>query len=215
MTILHTLLNYLLHIDTYVIAATHLLGAWTYVILFVIIFCETGLIFAAFLPGDSLLFATGTLSATAPDTLNIHLLFVLLLTASIIGNGVNYYIGKWLGPKLFCNESLLFNRKYINRAHAFYEMYGGKAIVIARFIPIIRTFIPLIAGIGHMRYKSFFIFNCLGATLWIGGLLYGSYLFGNIPFVRLHFSAVIFGMIGLSIMPLIVELFRKTFYRTT
>lgn len=210
MNILQTFIHYLLHIDTYVITAANTLGLWTYFILFAIIFCETGLIFAAFLPGDSLLFATGTLSATAPETFNIHLLFALLLAASIIGNGINYATGKWLGSRLFSNESFFFNQKHIDRAHVFYEKYGGKAIVIARFMPIIRTFVPFVAGIGQMRYRSFFIFNCLGAIIWIGALLYGSYLFGNIPFVRMHFSAVIFGMIGLSLLPLMIGFLRKT-----
>jgi len=206
---LHTLLGYILHIDTYVLAATNALGPWTYVILFAIFLLETGFIFAAFLPGDSLLFAVGALSAAAPLTLNIHLLFILLITASTIGNAINYYTGKWLGPRLFCNNSLLFNRKHIDRAQIFYEKYGAKAIVIARFIPIIRTFVPFVAGIGKMRYSNFLIFNLLGATIWIGGLLYTSYLFGNIPFIRLHFSAVIFSIIGLSLLPLFIELLRK------
>lgn len=209
MNSLHLLFNYILHLDHYVSALTNLLGPWTYIFLFAIFFCETGIIFMAFLPGDSLLFAVGSIAALTPGTLNIHLLFFLLLTASVLGNGVNYFIGKWIGPRVFCNDSFLFNRKHLEHTHAFYERYGAKAIVLARFMPIVRTFAPFVAGIGAMCYKRFAFYNFVGATLWIGGILYLSYLFGNITFIQAHFSAVIFAIIIISVLPALFEFFRK------
>lgn len=212
MTTLHYLINFILHLDDHLIAFVTAYGAWTYALLFAIIFCETGIIFAAFLPGDSLLFATGALTASLPGVLNVHVLFALLVAASVIGNGVNYFIGKWIGPKVFrSGNSLFFNRSHILRAHYFYERYGGKAIIIARFIPIIRTVVPFVAGVGYMTYRYFFIFNLIGALLWVGGLVYVSYWFGNIPFVKQHFSLVILAIIGISLLPPVVEIIRHRF----
>lgn len=208
MNALHSLISFILHLDQHLIAFVSAYGMWTYVLLFTIIFCETGIIFAALLPGDSLLFATGALAAHIPGTLDVNTLFILLVTASVTGNGMNYFIGKWIGPKVFKGDSLLLNKKHLVKAHAFYERYGGKTIIIARFIPIIRTVAPFIAGIGYMTYRQFFIFNLIGALLWIGVLVYGSYLFGNIPFVKEHFSLVIIAIIILSLMPPIVEMLR-------
>jgi membrane-associated protein len=212
METLTALINYILHLDQHLVVFITAYGIWIYALLFLIIFCETAIIFAAFLPGDSLLFAAGALTATANDILNIHLLFALLVTASVVGNGVNYFIGKWLGPKVFYSRhSWLFNKKYLEKAHAFYERYGGKTIIIARFIPIIRTFAPFIAGIGYMTYRQFFIYNFIGAFLWIGLLLYTSYFFGNIPVVKEHFSLVILAIIILSILPAIIEMIRRRY----
>ena len=209
MDTLQILINFILHIDEHLIAFVTTYGIWTYALLFLIIFCESGIIFTAFLPGDSLLFATGALTASMADVLNVHVLFILLVTASVTGNGLNYFIGKWIGPKVFRSpNSWIFNQKHIEKAHVFYERYGGKAIVIARFIPIIRTLVPFIAGVGYMTYRQFFIFNLLGALLWIGILVYGSYLFGNIPFVKQHFSFVILAIIVLSLTPPILEYMR-------
>lgn len=209
MTTLQSLLSFILHLDQHLIAFVAAYGAWTYVLLFAIIFCETGIIFTAFLPGDSLLFATGAIAANTSGVLNVHMLFILLVIASVTGNGMNYFLGKWIGPRVFCSgNSRLFNRKHIDNAHAFYERYGGKTIIIARFIPIIRTFVPFVAGIGYMTYRQFFVFNLIGALLWIGGLVYGSYLFGNIPIVKQHFSLVILAIIALSLLPPIVEYIR-------
>jgi membrane-associated protein len=210
MDTLHALINFILHIDEQLIAFVTTYGAWTtYALLFLIIFCECGIVFAAFLPGDSLLFATGALTASTGDVLNIHTLFILLVIASVTGNGLNYFIGNWIGPKVFhSRNSWLFNKKYIEKAHVFYERYGGKAIVIARFVPIIRTLVPFIAGVGYMTYRQFFFYNLLGALLWIGGIVYGSYLFGNIPIVKQHFSLVILAIILLSLMPPLVEIIR-------
>lgn len=209
MDTLHYLINFILHIDEHLIAFVTTYGAWTYALLFLIIFCESGIVFAAFLPGDSLLFATGALTASMTGILNINMLFLLLVIASVTGNGINYFIGNWIGPKVFCSgNSWIFNKKHIEKAHVFYDRYGGKAIVIARFIPIIRTIVPFIAGVGYMKYRQFFFYNLLGAMLWIGGLVYGSYLFGNIPFVKQHFSLVILAIIVLSLMPPVVEVIR-------
>lgn len=210
MEILHFLLDFLLHLDKHLIAFVTTYGAWTYFLLFIIIFCETGIIFTAILPGDSLLFAAGALTASLGDVLNVHILFILLAAASIAGNGLNYFIGKSLGPIIFRSKrSLLFNPKNIEKTHAFFERYGGKAIIIARFMPIFRTFAPFVAGIGYMTYRQFFIYSVIGAILWIGTLVYGSYLFGNIPIVKENFSLVIVAIIILSITPALFEIVRR------
>jgi len=214
MDTLHSLINFILHIDEHLIAFVTAYGAWTYALLFLIIFCESGIIFTAFLPGDSLLFAIGALTASMSGVLNIHLLFFFLVIASVSGNGLNYFVGNWIGPKVFrSGNSWIFNKKHIEKAHVFYERYGGKAIIIARFIPIVRTLVPFIAGVGYMKYRQFFIFNLVGALLWIGGLVYGSYLFGNIPFVKQHFSLVILAIIILSLMPPLIEMIRHRYFR--
>lgn len=210
MDTIHSILNFILHLDEHLIAFVTTYGAWTYVLLSIIIFCETGIIFTAFLPGDSLLFATGALVAKMPEVLNIHFLFMLLLLASVLGNGMNYFIGKWVGPKVFYSgKSWLFNKHYIDKAHAFYERYGGKTIILARFVPLIRTFAPFIAGIGYMTYRQFFLYNLIGAFLWISILVYGSYLFGNIPIVKQHFSLVILLLIVLSLCPFLLSFIKR------
>lgn len=212
MDILHTILNFILQLDDHLLAFVTAYGPWTYVLLFLIIFCETGIIFTAILPGDSLLFTAGALAASATDVLNVHMLFFLLMTASVCGNGLNYFIGQWIGPKLFfSNQSWIFNQKHIDKAHHFYEKYGGKTIIIARFIPIVRTFAPFIAGIGYMTYRQFFVYSVVGAILWIGVLVYGSFLFGNIPIVKEHFSLVILAIIILSILPALIEFVRHKY----
>jgi membrane-associated protein len=216
MDTLHYILNFILHLDDHLIAFVTAYGAWTYALLFLIIFCETGIIITAVLPGDSLLFAAGALTASATDALNVHILFALLVTASTLGNGLNYFIGKWLGPKVFrSSNSWIFNQKNIDKAHGFYERYGGKTIIIARFLPIIRTFAPFVAGIGYMTYRQFLIYSVIGAFLWIGILVYGSFLFGNIPFVKQHFSLVIIAIIFLSIVPALLEVLRRKLSRRT
>lgn len=210
MEILHNLLNFFLHIDEHLITFVTQYGAWTYALLFLIIFSETGIVFIAFLPGDSLLFAAGAIAAHSHHALNINLLFVLLVFASVLGNGINYFIGKWIGPRVFrSRQSWLFNPAHLEKAHSFYERYGGKAIIIARFIPIVRTVVPFIAGIGYMTYRQFFIYNLIGALLWMGLLLYGSYSFGNIPVVKEHFSLVIIAIILLSVLPAFIEFARR------
>jgi len=214
MSMLHSIIDFALHLDMHLLAFVSTYGLWTYLLLFLIIFCETGIIFTAILPGDSLLFTAGALSANATDALNVHILFLLLVVASVSGNGLNYFIGKWLGPKVFfSNQSWIFNQKHLDNAHHFYERYGGKTIIIARFIPIVRTFAPFIAGIGYMTYRQFFLFSLAGAFLWIGLIVYGSFLFGNIPIVKEHFSLVIIAIIVLSILPAIIEFLRQKYTR--
>lgn len=215
METIYQILEYLLHIDDQLISFATTYGAWAYGLLFLIIFCETGLVVTPFLPGDSLLFAAGALSASSGNIININVLFVLLVTASIIGNGLNYLIGRFLGPKVFhSNQSWFFNKKYLERAHEFYQQYGGKTIIIARFMPIIRTFAPFVAGIGYMSYRQFFFYNVISALLWIGSLLYVSYWFGNIPVIKDHFSIVALSIIGLSLLPPVVEIVRRRYFKT-
>ena len=216
MELIHQFLHFILHLDEYLVTFVTMYGVWTYGILFLIIFCETGLVVTPFLPGDSLLFAAGALAAHSQDALNVHVLFILLVTASILGNTVNYMIGKFLGPKVFhSSNSWLLNKKYLEKAHRFYETYGGKTIIIARFIPIIRTFAPFVAGIGYMRTRQFLIYNAAGAVLWIGSLLYVSYLFGNLPFVKDHFSTIILAIIVISLLPPFIEIMKRTYCKTS
>jgi membrane-associated protein len=209
MEIIDTFFSFFLHLDAHLVTFVATYGKWVYGILFLVIFCETGLVVTPFLPGDSLLFAAGALTAKATGGLNIHLLFILLLVASISGNTLNYFIGKFIGPRVFrSSHSIFLNKKYLERAHLFYQRYGGKTIIIARFIPIIRSFAPFIAGVGYMGYWRFTFYNLIGAVLWIGSLLYTSYLFGNLPVIRDHFSTIILAIICISLLPPIIEALR-------
>jgi membrane-associated protein len=187
-------------------------GALIYPIVFLIIFAETGLVITPFLPGDSLLFAAGAMAAIG--SLNIVLLLVLAAAAAIIGDSVNYWIGNYLGPKVFRENSRFFKREYLLRAQGFYERHGGKTIVIARFIPIVRTFAPFVAGIGKMKYSKFLWYNILGGLLWVSIFIFGGYLFGNIPFVKNNFSLFILIIIVVSISPLIIEFFRNKYKKS-
>lgn len=204
-------LQSLLHIDTHLIAFVATYGPLTYLALFLIVFCETGLIVMPFLPGDSLLFAAGSIAATTDDALNIQLLFVLLFIASILGNKLNYLIGKKIGPRIFsAKESWLLNKKHLIEAHQFYEKHGGKTIIIARFIPIIRTFAPFVAGVGYMGWRQFSLYNIFSALLWVGSLLSAGYFFGNLPFVKNNFTMVIYGIVAVSFLPPVIGLiYRK------
>lgn len=196
--------DFIIHIDMHLSELIRNYGTWTYLILFLIIFCETGLVVAPLLPGDSLLFAAGTFAARGD--FNVFWLFVMLSVAAILGDTVNYWIGKIVGPKVFHNENVRFlNRKYLDRTHEFYEKYGGKTIIIARFVPIIRTFAPFVAGIGSMTYMKFISYNVIGGILWIGAFAYAGYFFGNIPMVKRNFTLVIFAIIILSVMPGVIE----------
>lgn len=198
------LLNFILQLDQHLIAFVSAYGMWAYGLLFLIIFCETGLVITPILPGDSLLFAAGAIAAGSDNTLNIHMLFFLLAFASIIGNTLNYQIGRWVGPAVFKSEkSVFFNKKYLENAHQFYEKHGAKTLIVARFIPIIRTFVPFVAGIGYMSYSKFILYNVIGAFLWVGGLLYLSYWFGNLPMIKEHFSILILFVIIVSLMPVL------------
>lgn len=216
MDTLQHLLNFILHIDDHLIWFVSNYGIWTYALLFLVIFCETGLVVTPFLPGDSLLFAAGAISANSNSTsFNIHLLFLVLVCASILGNGLNYYIGRLIGPKIFCSEkSLFFNKNHLLKAHAFYEKFGGKTIIFARFLPILRTFAPFVAGVGYMSFRQFYFYNILGAIIWIGSLLYLSFMFGNLPSVKDNFSYIVLGIIALSLLPPLIELLRRLYYKS-
>jgi membrane-associated protein len=179
-------------------------GTYTYIILFIVIFSETGFVFAPFLPGDSLLFAAGTFAAKG--SFNVNILLILLSAGAILGDTVNYWIGNYIGPKAFQKNTKLFKKENLEKTHAFYEKYGGKAIIIARFIPIIRTFTPFVAGIGAMTYSKFLFYNVIGGLTWCILFIYGGYFFGNIPVVRNNFSMVILGIVFLSILPGIIKL---------
>ena len=182
-------------------------GAWIYLILFLIIFCETGLVVTPFLPGDSLLFVAGAVAAGGG--MDVHALFAVLALASFSGDNTNYWIGRYAGPKIFTRKgSLLLNPAHLERTHRFYEKHGGKTVLIARFVPIVRTFAPFVAGMGHMAYPRFLGYSFAGAILWIGSLTYAGYFFGNLALVRNNLSAVIIGIVVLSIMPGIIEFLR-------
>jgi membrane-associated protein len=197
-----------LHLDRHLQWLVSNYGVWIYLILFLIIFCETGLVVTPFLPGDSLLFVAGTLAATGD--IYVHGLFALLAAASFAGDNSNYWIGRLLGPRVFRREkSWAFNPAYLEVTQRFYERHGGKTIVIARFAPIVRTFAPFVAGIGRMRYERFLLYSFAGSVLWIGSLTYAGYFFGNIPVVRQNLSLVIVGIIIVSIMPGIVGFARS------
>jgi len=198
----------LVHLDRHLETLLQQHGAWVYLLLFAIIFCETGLIVTPFLPGDSLLFIAGALAAGGG--IDVHLLALLLVAAAVLGNTVNYSIGRFIGPKVFhWEESRFFNRRALDRAHAFYEKHGGKTIVITRFVPILRTFAPFVAGIARMTYLNFTAYNLAGALAWVLSLLYAGYWFGNVPFVKQNLTWVILGIVVLSVTPLAFEYVRQ------
>ncbi len=203
-------LTFFLHIDKHLIEVIQQYGFWTYLFLFLIIFCETGLVVTPFLPGDSLLFAAGALAAVdTTGTLNIGLVFVLLAAAAIAGDTVNYLIGHFLGHKIFAMRLPFVKKEYLDRTHEFYEKYGGKTIVLARFVPIVRTFAPFVAGIGSMTYRSFISYNIIGGILWIALFVVGGYLIGNIPAIKDNFSIVTVLIILISVLPMVIELVRS------
>jgi len=208
---LETLLGFwhiISHLDTHLVAWSQTMGPWLYVLLFAIIFCETGLVVTPFLPGDSLLFAVGALCALGG--LNIAIIIPLLLLAAVLGDACNYYIGMTVGPKVFTSStSKLLNRAHLLRTQAFYDKYGGKTIIIARFIPIVRTFAPFVAGIGKMQYRRFLSFNVIGAIAWVALFIPAGYVFGNLEVVKKSFHLVIFAIIGLSILPAVIEFLRE------
>lgn len=201
---LNQILDLFLHLDRHLNHYAELLGAWLYLVLFLIIFCETGLVVTPILPGDSLLFAVGALAATDGSPLRLELLIVLLIAAAVLGDAVNYFIGYIVGPRVFTSEkSWLFNKKHLLRTQFFYEKYGGKTIILARFIPIIRTFAPFVAGIGAMQYRRFFYFNVAGGTAWVLIFLLSGFWLGEA--VKGYFSIIIAVIIVLSIMPAVIE----------
>ena len=197
----------LVHLDAHLSALLQQYGPWIYVILFIIVFCETGLVVTPFLPGDSLLFVAGALWAASD--MNVHALIAALIIAAVLGDAVNYAVGHYFGPRVFQWESSrFFNRKALERTHEFYERYGGKTIIIARFVPLVRTFAPFVAGIGRMTYTRFAFYNIAGAVLWVVSLVYAGFFFGNIPVMRNNLTIVIFGIIGLSLLPIAFEFAR-------
>lgn len=206
------LIDFILHIDVHLAELVATYGVFIYVILFVIIFCETGLVVTPFLPGDSLLFVAGTLAATGK--MDVHLLVGILLAAAILGDTVNYSIGRKFGMKLFSNpDSKIFRRSYLDRTHAFYEKHGGKTIIIARFVPIVRTFAPFVAGVGTMSYGRFLMFNVVGAIAWVTSFTYLGFLFGNLPAVKSNLSLLIIGIIFVSILPGVIEFARQKWFK--
>ena len=198
-------IHLLLHIDVYLNTVISTYGFATYAILFLIIFCETGLVVTPFLPGDSLLFAAGTLAANSNNNFSIQILFISLMLAAILGNKLNYLIGRFAGPKIFHSQrSWLLNKKHLVEAHAFYDKHGGKTIIFARFIPIIRTFVPFVAGLASMPLQVFAFYNVLSGIIWVGSLLGAGYFLGSLPWVSNNFSMVIYGIIAVSLLPPIV-----------
>ncbi|HEV8644697.1 MAG TPA: DedA family protein [Burkholderiales bacterium] len=200
-------LDLVVHLDQHLRALAQNYGNWIYAVLFLIVFLETGLVVTPFLPGDSLLFVAGTIAAAGE--LHVHGLVLLLIVAAIVGDSVNYAVGSYLGRRVFRYEdSRFFKRAYLERTHAFFERHGGKTIIIARFVPIIRTYAPFVAGIGTMSYRQFLLFNVTGGLLWVASLTYAGYFFGNLPVVKDNLTLVIVGIIVLSIMPGIIEFWR-------
>ncbi|MDW8268317.1 MAG: DedA family protein [Anaerolineae bacterium] len=201
------LISFILHVDEHLkdIIATY--GTWTYLILFVIIFLETGVVVTPFLPGDSLLFAAGTFAGLG--ALNVVWLIVLLAGAAILGDTVNYWIGHFIGPRAFSGNIRFLKKEYLDRTHAFYEKHGGKTIILARFIPIIRTFAPFVAGIGAMTYPKFVLYNVVGGIVWVTLFTMGGYFFGTLPVVQRHFELVVIAIIAISVMPMGIEVLRS------
>jgi membrane-associated protein len=209
MDIIKFLIDFILHIDVHLAELVAQYGMWVYGILFLILFCETGLVVTPFLPGDSLLFVAGALAALPSNDLNVHTMVALMVVAAVIGDAVNYTIGRLFGEKLFSNpNSKIFRRSYLDKTHQFYEKHGGKTIILARFVPIVRTFAPFVAGMGHMSYRHFAAYNVIGALLWVLLFTYAGYLFGDLPIVQENLKLLIVGIILVSILPGIIEIWR-------
>jgi membrane-associated protein len=206
MELVHWLMDLFLHLDVHLNDFSTSLGAWLYLVLFAIIFCETGLVVTPILPGDSLLFAVGALAAIDQSPLSMPLLIVSLIVAAVVGDAVNYAIGLRLGPRVFSSErSWLFNKKHLIETQRFYEEYGSITIIVARFMPIIRTFAPFVAGIGKMAYARFFFYNVTGAICWVTAFLLGGYYLGNVPAVKRNFQFVIIGILIVSVLPAVFK----------
>jgi membrane-associated protein len=211
------LIDFILHFDKHLLEFVRLYGTWVYGILFAIVFAETGLVVTPFLPGDSLLFATGALAGAG--VLNIWVCAALLVTAAIVGDAVNYAVGRYIGPRAFSATDTaswthkLLNREHLQRAHEFFEKYGGKAVVLGRFVPIVRTFVPFVAGAGAMTYATFAFYNVTGAFLWVGVCMGAGWLFGQTPFVRDNFSLITIGIVFVSVLPVLIEIARAYFKR--
>jgi membrane-associated protein len=205
MQIITYLIDFILHLDVHLTELITQFGSWTYVILFLVIFIETGIVIFPILPGDSLLFAAGALAALTGSPLNIVLLWVLMALAAVLGDSVNYTIGKYIGPKAFTSRSRLLKREYLEQAQAFYKKYGRITIFLARFVPIIRTFAPFVAGIGEMPYGYFISYNIFGGIVWTALFTFGGFFFGNLPFVKENFSLVVIAIVIISVLPAVWE----------
>lgn len=204
---LHGVINFILHIDRHLSELSAQYGVWIYAILFIIIFCETGLVITPFLPGDSLLFAAGSIAALG--SMNIHAMALALMTSAILGDAVNFAVGKYLGERLFANpDSRIFRRSYLQRTEAFYAKHGGKTIILARFVPIVRTFAPFVAGMGHMPYRRFFRFNIIGGIAWVAIFSYAGFWFGQRPIVKENLTLILLAIIIISILPAMIEIIR-------
>lgn len=204
--LIRKLVDFIVHIDRHLAEIIASYGLWTYAVLWLIIFAETGLVVTPFLPGDSLLFAAGTFCAKPETGLNVHLMAVLLWVAAVLGDTVNYWLGSRIGPAVFKREDSVFLRKkHLERAHAFFEKYGGRAIILARFVPIVRTFVPFVAGVGRMHYGRFITYNVVGGFIWIYFFLYAGYWFGGLPFIQRNFKLVILAIIIISVLPIVWE----------
>jgi len=197
----HFFIDFILHIDRHLVEIVTNYQSWTYAILFLIIFCETGLVVTPFLPGDSLLFAAGAVAAMEGNPINVYVLVLLMMLAAFTGDNTNYFIGRFLGTKVYEKDYRLIKRKYLDETHAFYEKHGGATLIIARFMPIIRTFAPFVAGVGTMKYQKFLAFCIAGNILWVNLFSFAGYFFGNIPAVRQNFSLVVFAIIFVSFIP--------------
>lgn len=202
--IIINVLNFILHIDKHLLEIVNNYGILSYVIIFGIIFAETGFVFTPFLPGDSLLFASGAIAAIGD--LNVLVLWIILLVAAFLGDTTNYWIGHFFGEKLLSKNLPLIKKEHIEKTHKFYEKYGGKTIILARFVPIVRTFAPFVAGIGKMHYSTFISFNIVGGILWVSLFTFAGYFFGNLPFVEKNFSLVVMAIILISVLPMLIEI---------
>ena len=208
--LLKKLVDFIIHIDRHLAEIIASYGLWTYGVLFLIIFAETGLVVMPLLPGDSLLFAAGAFCAKPETGLNVHLMAGLLFVAAFLGDTLNYWVGRKIGPAVFKREdSIWLRKKHLDKAHAFFEKYGGRAVILARFVPIVRTFVPFIAGVGSMTYPRFMAYNLIGGFIWIYFFIYAGFMFGNQPFVQKNFKLVILAIIILSVLPIVVEFFRE------
>jgi membrane-associated protein len=209
MEILQIVIDLFLRLDQHLNEWAGVLGPWLYLVLFLIVFCETGLVVTPFLPGDSLLFAVGALASIEGSPISLPMIAALLIIAAITGDAVNYAIGNYLGPMVFSSDrARLLNRRHLQRTHEFYERHGGKTIILARFVPIIRTFAPFVAGIGKMSYRYFAVYNVTGALLWVLSFLLAGYWFGQIPAIKRNFHIVILAIIVISVMPMVFEFVR-------
>lgn len=204
------IIDFILHIDVHMIAIVQEYHLWTYAILFAVIFCETGLVVTPFLPGDSLLFVAGAIAAQPNMPLEVNILALIVFAAAVLGDSSNYMIGHFFGQKLFSNpNSKIFKQSYLDKTHNFYKKYGGKTIIIARFVPIVRTFAPFVAGMGKMHYYYFMLYNVAGGALWVALFCYAGYFFGDLPFVQQNLKLLVVAIIVISILPAVIEVLRE------